>query len=85
MIGDGRALNSRKLVSCFIGPYQIMKRVGEVAYRVALPPSLSNFHSVFHVSQVRKYISDSSHVVQMDDVQVRDKLTVEASQVQIDD
>jgi hypothetical protein len=42
--GVGRALKSKKLTPCFIGPYQITKKVGEVAYQVALPPSLSNLH-----------------------------------------
>jgi hypothetical protein len=76
--GVGRALKSKKLTPRFIGPYQITKRVGEVAYQVALPPSLSNLHSVFHVSQLRKYVPDPSHVIHMDDVQVKENLTVEA-------
>jgi len=38
--GVGRALKSNKLTPCFIGPYQTIKRVGEVAYQVALPSSL---------------------------------------------
>ncbi|MCI77499.1 retrotransposon gag protein, partial [Trifolium medium] len=53
--GIGRALKSKKLASRFIGPYQILKRIGKVAYRIALPPSLSNLHDVFHVSQLRMY------------------------------
>ena len=61
--GVGRALKSRKLTPRFIGPYQISERVGEVAYQIALPPSLSNLHDVFHVSQLRRYIADPSHVV----------------------
>ena len=83
--GVGRALKSKKLTSRFIGPYQISERVGNVAYRVALPPNLSNLHDVFHVSQLRKYISDPSHVIHMDDVQVRDNLAVEAMPVRIAD
>jgi hypothetical protein len=47
--GIGRALKSRKLTSKFIGPYQISKKVGSVTYKIALPPSLSNLHDVFHV------------------------------------
>ena len=66
--GVGRALKSKKLTSRFIGPYQILDRVGNVAYRVALSPNLSNLHDVFHVSQLRKYISDPSHVIHMDNV-----------------
>ncbi|KAI5427709.1 hypothetical protein KIW84_032932 [Lathyrus oleraceus] len=83
--GVGRALKSKKLTPRFIGPYQILERIGEVAYRIALPPSLANLHDVFHVSQLRRYIHDPSHVVQVDDVQVRDNLTVETSPMRIED
>ena len=78
-------MKSKKLTPRFIGPYQILERIGEVAYRIALPPSLANLHDVFHVSQLRRYISDPSHVVQVDDVQVRDNLTVETSPMRIED
>jgi hypothetical protein len=54
MTGVGRALKSKKLTPRFIGPYQILKRIGDVAYQIALPPRLSNLHDVFHVSQLRK-------------------------------
>jgi hypothetical protein len=82
--GVGRALKSKKLTSRFIGPYQILKRVGKMAYRIVLPPSLSNLHDVFHVSQLRKYVPDPSHVIESDDVQVRDNLTVEAMPLRIE-
>lgn len=52
---------------------------------MALPPSLSNLHIVFYVSRLRKYIHDPSHIIQIDDMQVQDNLTVEASPVQIED
>ena len=80
----GRALKSRKLTPRFVGTYQILQRIGGVAYRIALPPSHANLYDVFHVSQLRKYIPDPSHVIQMDDVQVRDNLTVEALPLRID-
>jgi len=48
--GIGRKLKSRKLTPRFIGPYQIMRRIGPVAYEIALPPHLANLHNVFHVS-----------------------------------
>ncbi|XP_050878307.1 uncharacterized protein LOC127082125 [Lathyrus oleraceus] len=84
-MGIGYALKLKKLTSKFIGPYQISQRIGVVAYRVALPPDLSNLHDVFHVSQLQKYIRDPSHVIKMDDVQVRDNITVEALPVRIED
>ena len=83
--GVVRALKSKKLTSRFIGPYQISEKVGIVAYRVELPPNLSNFHDVFHVSQLQKYISDPSHVIPIEDVQVRDNLTVETVPVRVED
>ena len=85
MTGVGRASKSKKLTPKFIGPYQISERVRKVAYRVGLPPHLSNLHDVFHVSQLHKYVADPSHVIPRDDVQVRDNLTVETLPVRIED
>src|ERR1043165_6074948 len=85
MTGIGRALKSKKLTPRFIDPFQITKKVGRVAYQIALPPSLANLHDVFHVSQLRKYIVDPSHEIQVDDIQVRDNLTVETLPMRIED
>ncbi|XP_050902434.1 uncharacterized protein LOC127113342 [Lathyrus oleraceus] len=68
-------LKSRKLSPRYIGPYQIIERIGEVAYRLALPPSLSEMHDVFHVSQLRKFIADSLHPILPDSVEVEEDLT----------
>ena len=43
-----------KLSPCFVGPFEILEKVSPVAYRVALPPSMSKVHNVFHVSTLRK-------------------------------
>jgi len=48
---------------------------GLVAYQIALPLSLSNLHNIFHVSQLRKYIHDPSHVIKLDDIQVKENWT----------
>ena len=61
----GRALKSRKLTPKFIGPYQILKRIGSVAYQI-----LSKLHNIFHVPQLRKYIHDPFHVIEPDIVQI---------------
>ena len=53
-----------KLSLRFIGHFEILERVGAVAYRLALPPSMSGVHEVFHVSMLRKYTPDSAHVVE---------------------
>ena len=52
-----------KLSPRFIGPFKILERVGTVAYRLDLPPSMSDVHEVFHVSMLRKYTPDPAHVV----------------------
>ena len=52
-----------KLLPRYIGPFEILERVGIVAYRLTLPPSLSGVHEVFHVSMLRKYIQELTHVV----------------------
>ena len=67
--GIGRVLKTRKLTPRFIGPYLVLKRVGPVAYQIALPPMFSNLHNVFHVSQLRKYVSDPSHILESDSIQ----------------
>ncbi|GAU51702.1 hypothetical protein TSUD_415130 [Trifolium subterraneum] len=82
--GVGRTLKSKKLTSKFIGPYQISERIGKVAYRIALPITLPNLHDVFHVSQLRKYVSDPSHVIESDDIQVKDNLTIETIPLRIE-
>ena len=51
---------------------------------MGLPPHLSNLHDVFHVLQLQKYVPDPSHVIQRDDVQVGDNLTVETLPVRIE-
>jgi len=50
---------------------------------MALPPHLANLHNVFHVSQLRKYIADPTHVLEEDDVQVRKDLTIGVGPVRI--
>ena len=52
-----------KLSPRFIGPFEIVERVDIVAYRLALPPSMSGVHEVFHVSMLRNYTPDPAYVV----------------------
>lgn len=85
LTGVGRALKSQNLMPCFVGPYQILQKIGYVAYQISLPSSLVNLRDVFHVSQLRRNILDPSHVIQVDDMQVRENLTVKASPIRIED
>ena len=52
-----------KLSSRYIGPFEVLERVGAIAYRLALPLSFSSVHEVFHVSILQKYTPDSTHIV----------------------
>ena len=59
-----------KLSPWFIGSFEILKRVGTVAYRLALPPSMSSVHEVFHVSMLWRYTPDPAHVVDWGEIEV---------------
>ena len=67
-----------KLMSVrFIGPYETLERVGPVAYRWALPMELAKLHDVFHVSMLRRYRSDPSHILPIQNIQVQEYFTFE--------
>jgi hypothetical protein len=72
-----------KLSPRFIGPYIITERVGDVAYRLELPEELSQVHDVFHVSMLRKYISDPSHILDSQPITLREDLVYVEEPVQI--
>ena len=74
-----------KLAPRYIGPFKIRSRVGEVAYRLVLPLELSRIHPVFHVSMLRKYIADPSHVLQPQTVEISEDLTYEEFSVSVVD
>ena len=63
MKGVQRFGKKGKLAPRYIGPFQILNRVGKVSYRLALPPQMSQVHPVFHVSLLRQYVSDPTHVL----------------------
>ena len=73
----------RNLSPRYIGPYKIVERVGEVAYRLELPSYLDRIHDVFHVSMLRKYIPNPSHVLTEQPVEIQENLTYEEEPVQI--
>ena len=52
-----------KLSPRYIGPFKILMRVGTVAYQLALPPSLSGVHAVFHISMIQKYTPNPTYVM----------------------
>ncbi|XP_070033052.1 uncharacterized protein [Nicotiana tomentosiformis] len=63
-----------KLRPRFIGPFEVLRRVGEVDYELSLPPSLAGVQPVFHVSMLRKYHGDPSHVLDFSSIQLNKDL-----------
>ena len=72
-----------KLSPRFISPYEVIEKVGLVAYHLALPPELEKIHDVFHVLMLRRYRSDPSHVVSSETIELRPNLTYEEDPVEI--
>ena len=64
-----------KLSPRYIGPYEILEKVGMVAYKLALPPELARLHDVFHVSMLRKYVADPSHVLVEQPIELKEDLS----------
>ena len=72
-----------KLNPRFIGPYEVIEKVGLVAYKLDLPLELEKIHNVFHVSMLRRSRSDTSHVVSSETIELRPNLTYEEEPVEI--
>ncbi|KAA0053353.1 pol protein [Cucumis melo var. makuwa] len=72
-----------KLSSSFVGPFEILERVGPIAYRLALPPSFSAVHDVFHFSMLRKYVVDPTHVVDFEPSKIYEYLSYKEQPVEI--
>ncbi|KAK6123724.1 hypothetical protein DH2020_042538 [Rehmannia glutinosa] len=66
-----------KLRPRYIGPFEILARVGDLAYRLALPPQFTSVHNVFHVSMLRKYVHDPSHIINYSGLEINRDLSYE--------
>ncbi|GKC18079.1 hypothetical protein Tco_1014861, partial [Tanacetum coccineum] len=63
-----------KLSPRYVGPFEIVERVGPVAYRLRLPQELVGVHDTFHVSNLKKYLADVNLHVPLEEVNINDKL-----------
>ena len=77
-----------KLAPRFVGPYKVLERMGEVAYKLELPEGLSGVHDVFHVSQLKKCHAEIADIplrdtMPLEAIQLKDNLTYEEKPVRI--
>ena len=72
-----------KLSPRYIEPYEIIERIGNLAYKLELPAELSRLHNVFHIYMLRKYVSHHSHVLIPELVELQTGLAYAAESVQI--
>ncbi|XP_016747872.1 uncharacterized protein [Gossypium hirsutum] len=88
-LGERRVLSPeslrgrKKLSQGLIGPYRVVRRIGPVTYQLELPPELCQIHDVFHISMLRQYRLDPSHVVAVEEIEIRPDLTFEEEPIQI--
>ena len=74
-----------KLNPRYVGPFEILERIGDMAYRLALPTSLDGVHNVFYVSMLRKYVRDPEQIVELEPLNVQPNLTSVEKPVRIVD
>ncbi|XP_063943376.1 uncharacterized protein LOC135150632 [Daucus carota subsp. sativus] len=72
-----------KLSPRYVGPFEILRRVGKVVYELALPPQMEHIHNVFHVSMLKKYNLDSKHVIEYEPVELEADLSYVEMPVEI--
>lgn len=74
-----------KLNPCYIGPFEILARIGPVAYKLKLPQELQNVHDTFHVSNLKKCLTDETLIIPFEEIQVNEKLNFVEEPVEIMD
>ena len=74
-----------KLIPRYIGPFEILARIGPVAYRHRLPQELNNVHPTFHVSNLKKCLSDETLVIPLDEIEINESLNFVEEPVEIMD
>ncbi|XP_060212040.1 uncharacterized protein LOC132639615 [Lycium barbarum] len=83
MKGVMRFGKKEKLGPHFIGPYEIVRKVGMVAYELKLPSDTTMGHPVFHILMLRLYKPDPSHMLNHEEIEINEGLSYEEEPVQI--
>nr|GFD06666.1 putative reverse transcriptase domain-containing protein [Tanacetum cinerariifolium] len=74
-----------KLIPRYVGPFKVLERIGDVAYKLDLPEELSRVHNTFHVSNLKKCHADKPLAVALDGLYFDDKLQFVEEPVEIMD
>ncbi|KAJ9544937.1 hypothetical protein OSB04_024644 [Centaurea solstitialis] len=72
-----------KLSPRFVGPFEILERIGPFAYRLDLPPELNNIHDTFHVSNLKKCLSEETVVLPLEEIHVDEQLRTMEEPIEI--
>ena len=72
--GVVRFIKRGKLSPRYIGPFEIIRRIGPVAYQLQLPEEMAGIHDVFHVSNLKKCLANESLVVPLKDIEENEEL-----------
>ncbi|KAI3762610.1 hypothetical protein L1987_53047 [Smallanthus sonchifolius] len=83
--GVARFGNRGKLNPRYVGPFEILARVGPVAYKLKLPQELSNVHDTFHVSNLKKCLSDDTLIIPPDEIHIDNKLHFVEEPIEVTD
>ena len=72
-----------KVVLLYIGPFEVLRKVGKVAYGLALPPQFQHIHNVFHVFILKPYVPDLNQVIEYEPIEIQSDLTFVDQPIQI--
>lgn len=67
----------------FVGPYEIVKRIGKVTYLLNLPTDMSSIHDVYHVLMLKKFVLAPTHVIKPQVIGMQEDLNYEEKSVEI--